>query len=259
MPDIALDSVEVIRAQALRPVLHGFLGRRGGVSTGVAAGLNVGLGSGDEPADVAVNRRRGADAVLPGAALVAVYQVHSATCVTVHEPWGDAARPQADALVTGRPGVLLAIVTADCAPVLLADAEAGVVGAAHAGWKGALGGVTDATIAAMEALGARRQRIAAAVGPCIAQASYEVDAGFRDRFVCEDPQNQGFFGAGSPGHWQFDLEGYVAHRLACAGIATVERLGLDTYAQPDRFFSYRRATHRGEAAYGRQMSVIGLG
>jgi YfiH family protein len=154
--------------------------------------------------------------------------------------------------------MLLAIVTADCAPVLLADREAGVVGAAHAGWKGAIGGVTDATIAAMEALGADRRRIAAAIGPCIARASYEVDASFRDRFLANAAGNACFFDAGAPGHWQFDLEGYVAHRLESAGITAVAMLGEDTYAQADRFFSFRRATHRGEPAYGRQMSLIGL-
>lgn len=252
------EPLEVLRASALDSVPHGFLGRRGGVSQGVAAGLNVGLGSDDEPADVAENRRRAALAVLPGAALVGVYQVHSATCVTVTAPWSDEARPRADALVTDRPGVLLAIVTADCAPVLLADREAGVIGAAHAGWKGAVGGVCEATVAAMESLGARPGRIAAAIGPCIAQASYEVDAVWRDRFLADDPENAAFLADGAPGHWQFDLEGYVAHRLESAGLRTVERLGEDTYAQEDRFFSFRRATHRSEPAYGRQMSLIGL-
>ncbi len=222
---------EAVRAAALAGVPHGFLTRRAGLSTGAVA------------------------AVLPEAQLVTVHQIHSADCVTATEPWPDAQRPHADALVTDRPGLLLGIVTADCAPVLLADPQAGVVGAAHAGWKGALGGVTDATIAAMEALGARRERIAAAIGPCIAQPSYEVDAAFRDRFG----EAAAFFAPGAPGHWQFDLEGYVAHRLAAAGIGAVERLGLDTYSDPDRFYSFRRATHRGEADYGRQISLIGLG
>lgn len=250
--------VEAIRARALAGVPHGFLGRAGGVSSGVAAGLNCGLGSDDEPADVATNRRLAADAVLPGAPIVGVYQVHSPDCVTVREAWSDADRPQADALVTDRPGLLLAIVTADCAPVLLADREAGVIGAAHAGWKGAVGGVCEATLAAMEVLGARRERIAAAIGPCIAQASYEVDDGFRNRFLAEAPGNAGFFGAGRPGHWQFSLESYVEARLRAAGAGLVEPLGLDTLSQEERFFSYRRATLRGEAAYGRQISLIGL-
>ncbi|MDH7974606.1 peptidoglycan editing factor PgeF [Sphingomonas sp. AR_OL41] len=237
---------------------HGFLGRRGGVSTGMVAGLNVGLGSDDEPEAIAENRRRAVAAVLPGARLVSVYQVHSADAVTVADAWGDAARPHADALVTDRPGLALGIVTADCAPVLLADVTAGVVGAAHAGWKGAIGGVTDATVAAMERLGARRERIAAAIGPCIARASYEVDDGFARRFEAADPANERFFAPGKPGHHQFDLEAYVAHRLAIAGVTRIAALGLDTYADESRFFSFRRATHRGEPTYGRQIAIIGL-
>jgi polyphenol oxidase len=253
------EPVEVFRADVLVGVPHGFLGRRGGVSTGEVAGLNAGLGSGDEDAAVARNRALAAQAVLPEARLVSVYQVHSPDCVTVTEPWSDAERPQADALVTAQPGLLLAIVTADCAPVLFADREAGVVGAAHAGWKGAVAGVTDSTIAAMEALGAIRSNIVAAVGPCIAQPSYEVDEGFAARFAAADPANARFFALGRAGHRQFDLEGYVARRLESAGIGVVERLGLDTYPDPARFYSFRRATHRGEATYGRQISLIGLG
>jgi YfiH family protein len=253
------DPVEVFRAKTLEGVAHGFLGRRGGVSGGAVAGLNAGLGSGDDDAAVARNRALAAEAVLPGARLVSVYQIHSADCVTVAEPWDDAERPQADALVTDRPGLLLAVVTADCAPVLFADRKAGVIGAAHAGWKGAIGGVTDATVAAMEALGARRERIAAAVGPCIAQASYEVDEAFADRFAEAGPGNARFFAPGRAGHRQFDLEGYVAARLESAGLAAVDRLGLDTYPHEARFYSFRRATHRGEATYGRQISLIGLG
>jgi YfiH family protein len=251
-------SVEVIRTGALEGVAHGFLGRRGGVSTGVHAGLNVGLGSDDDPQAIAENRRRAAEAVLPGGRLISVFQVHSADAVTVADPWDETARPHADALVTDRPGLALGILTADCAPVLLADAEAGVVGAAHAGWKGAIGGVTDATLVAMEKLGARRERIAAAIGPCIARASYEVDDAFARRFDEADPANERFFAPGKPGHHQFDLEAYVAHRLAAAGLTRIAALGLDTYAQEDRFFSFRRATHRGESAYGRQISIIGL-
>ncbi len=249
------DGVEVICADALGHIPHGFLGRRGGVSTGVVAGLNVGLGTGDEAEAVQTNRRRAADAVLKGARLATVYQVHSADCVTVSEPWPHAERPHADALVTATPGLLLGIVTADCAPVLFADPTARVIGAAHAGWKGAVGGVTDATIAMMEALGATRANIAAAVGPCIAQVSYEVDAGFKAGFPAEAAQ---FFAQGQPGHFQFDLPGYVAARLEAAGIGALEVLGLDTYADPDRFFSFRRATHRAEPDYGRQFSLIGL-
>lgn len=251
-------SVDAIRAAALDGVPHGFLGRRGGVSTGIHAGLNVGTGSADDREAVAANRALAVAAVLPGAALVTVHQVHSAEVVAVEAPF-PGERPRADALVTRTPGLLLGVLTADCAPVLLADAEAGVVGAAHAGWKGALAGVTDATVAAMEALGARRDRIAAAVGPCIARASYEVDAAFAERFGADDPENERFFADGRrAGHAQFDLEGYVAARLAAAGIGRVEALGLDTYADPARFFSYRRATHAGEPDYGRQISLIGL-
>ena len=254
-----MGEVEVIRAAALGDVAHGFCGRRGGVSAGLVAGLNVGLGSigpdGDNLAAVRENRKRAAAAVLPGAPLVTVYQVHGCDCVTVAEPWLDGNRPRADAMVTDRPGVLLGILTADCAPVLLADHEAGVIGAAHAGWKGALAGVTDQAIAAMCALGARTSRIVAAIGPCIARASYEVDDSLRARFADDDGY---FFSPGRVGHWQFDLETYVAHRLHLAGVAAVEPLGLDTYAVPLRFFSYRRATHHEEPAYGRQIALIGL-
>lgn len=256
------EPVEVIRAVSLGQVPHGFLGRRGGVSTGVVAGLDMGL-RGMDPADPALdavreNRRRGAEAVLPGARLCGVYQVHGADCVEAGE-WAEVDRPHADALVTNQPGVLLGILTADCAPVLFADLSAGVIGAAHAGWKGAVAGVTDSTITVMERLGASRANIVAAIGPCIAQASYEVDGGFRDRVLAESADNDRFFITGAPGKWQFDLEGYVAARLERAGIAGIELLGLDTYADEERFFSFRRATHRGEADYGRQMSLIGLG
>lgn len=249
-----MSDVEVIRARALGGMPHGFLGRRGGVM----AGLNVGLGSDDDPAAVAENRRLATEAVLPGARLCTLYQIHSAEAVRVLAPCDDAARPHADALVTDRPGLALGILTADCAPVLLADGDAGVVGAAHAGWKGALGGVTDATIAAMEALGASRDRIVAAIGPCIARGSYEVDDAFARRFADADRENERFFADAREGHHRFDLEAYVAHRLASAGIARVEALGLDTYADAARFYSYRRASHRGEPSYGRQIALIGL-
>jgi YfiH family protein len=249
--------VEVIRAEALA-VPHGFLGRRGGVSAGELAGLNVGYGSNDDRQAIDENRLRAVAAVLPDAELATVRQVHSADAVYVERPWPQDQRPHADAMFTDRPGLLLAILTADCAPVLLADPQAGVVGAAHAGWRGALAGVTDATIAAMEDLGAKRERIAAAVGPCIAQPSYEVDEGFRTRFVETDIANSRFFAEGPWGKPHFDLGGYVAHRLTTAGIGKVESLNLDTYAEPERFYSYRRATHSGEADYGRQASLIGL-
>ncbi len=251
-------SIDVFTATALAPLPHGFLGRRGGISTGIHAGLNVGIGSDDELEAVLENRRRATEAVLPGATLVTVHQVHSPDVVTVTGPIPLDARPPADAMVTDRPGLLLGILTADCAPVLLSDAAAGIVGAAHAGWKGAIGGVMDRTIAAMEALGADRSRICAAIGPCIARASYEVDAGFAQRFQEQDPENERFFSAGRPDHFQFDLEGYVASRLAAAGIGRVEMLGLDTYPDAARFYSFRRATHQGEPGYGRQISLIGL-
>jgi len=251
-------TVEVIRSGLLEGVRHGFLGRRGGVSTGICGGLNVGLGSGDDPEKIAANRRLAVEAVAPGAQLVTVHQVHSAEAVAATAPWPDDARPHADALVTDRPGLVLGILTADCTPVLFADPQAGVVGAAHAGWKGAIGGVTDATIAAMEALGADRSRIRAAVGPTIARKSYEVDEGFFRRFAEADPENERFFANGRAGHYQFDLEGYVVARLADAGLRTIEALGLDTYSERDRFYSYRRATHRGEPDYGRQVSLIAL-
>jgi len=251
--------IEPIRAPSLADVPHGFLGRQGGVSTGLYAGLNVGLGSDDDRAAIAENRRLAAASILPGSALVTLHQVHSAEAVVASGAFADDARPHADALVTDRPGLLLGILTADCVPVLLADAAAGIVGAAHAGWKGALGGVTDATVDAMERLGADRSRIAAAIGPCIGRASYEVDEGFVTRFATADPENERFFRDGRrPGHYQFDIEAYVVSRLAAAGIGRIEALGLDTYPDEPRFYSYRRATHRGEPGYGRQISLIAL-
>ncbi len=252
-------SVDIIRAAPLDGVPHGFLGRRGGVSTGITAGLDLGRrGSPTVSPELVENQRRAVAAVAPGATLVTLYQIHSAEVVTVSSPIPDDARPHADALVTDRPGLLLGILTADCAPVLFADRAAGVVGAAHAGWKGAIGGVTDATLAAMEALGADRARIVAAVGPCIARRSYEVDAGFARRFEDADPANERFFTPARPDHFQFDLEGYVAARLADAGVGRVAALGLDTYADPARFYSFRRATHAGEPDYGRQISLIAV-
>jgi polyphenol oxidase len=250
-------TVEVVRSRLLG-VPHGFLGRRGGVSEGVCAGLNVGWGSDDDRAAIAENRRRALAAVAPGAALVTVHQVHSPEAVVAIAPWPDDARPQADALVTDRPGLALGILTADCAPILLTDDTAGVIGATHAGWKGAFTGVIEGTLAAMEKLGADRARIAAAIGPAIARKSYEVDDIFQRRFAEADPENDRFFAPGREGHHQFDLEGYAAARLAAAGVTRVEALGLDTYSDPARFFSYRRAVHRGEPTYGRQISLIAL-
>lgn len=251
-------SVEIIRAASLEGIPHGFLGRRGGVSKGVCAGLNVGLGSGDDREAIHENRRLAVEAVAPGARLVTVHQIHSPDAVYATAPWPDDARPHADAMVTDRPGLALGIVTADCTPLLLVDRQAGVIGAAHAGWKGALGGVVEATLAAMEERGATRVRIAAAIGPVIARKSYEVDEAFLRRFAEADPENDRFFSPGREGHHQFDLEAYVLARLAAAGVTRAEALGLDTYSDPIRFFSYRRATHKGESGYGRQLSLIAL-
>lgn len=249
---------KVWRARALDGTAHGFLGRVGGLSEGAMASLNCGFGSGEELTLIRANRRIAADAVLPGARIVAPYQIHSADVVVAGD-WADDARPHADAVVTDRPGILLGILTADCAPVLLADVDAGVVGAAHAGWRGALGGVTDTTIAAMERLGARRDRIAAAVGPCIARANYEVDHTFPDPFLEADAEAERFFSDGPAGKPHFDLESYVVARLARAGVRKIEALGADTYAREGDFYSYRRATHRAEPSYGRQISLIGIG
>ena len=251
-------AIDVFTAEALQGVRHGFLGRRGGVSEGICAGLNVGHGSGDEAAAIDENRRRAVEAVAPEARLATVFQIHSPLVVEVTEPWEHEARPKADAMVTDRPGIALGILTADCAPVLLADREAGVIGAAHAGWKGAIGGVVEATVEAMAALGAERGRIAAAVGPCIARKSYEVDDAFFRRFVEQSPENERFFTSGREGRHLFDLEGYVVSRIAAAGIGRVQALGQDTYSQPGLFFSYRRSTHRDEPSYGRQISLIAL-
>jgi YfiH family protein len=233
-------------------IAHGFFGRSGGVSSGVYDSLNCGPGSGDDAAPVQANRARAAAALQPGATLVTLSQIHSATVHTVGADWDSSIRPSGDGLVTTIPSMMLGILTADCAPVLFADAEAGVIGAAHAGWKGALGGVLEATIAAMEALGAKRARIAAAIGPCISQANYEVGPEFRDRF-----SDTSFFIPGAtPGHFRFDLEAYAADRLDRAGLTNITRLGLCTYPPQHGFFSFRRTTHRGEADYGREISLI---
>lgn len=245
--------IDIVRAAALNGVAHGFLGRSGGVSTGIYSSLNVGLGSDDDPAAVRENRARAVRAVSDADALVTVRQVHGARAVIAQWPLADAARPEADAIVTNRRGLALGILTADCAPVLLADRAAGVIGAAHAGWKGASGGVIESVVATMEEAGAARHRIAAAIGPAIAQASYEVD----DGFVARIAEPRWFVGC-RPGHAWFDLPGYVAARLAAAGVGSIETLEGDTCADPARWFSYRRATHAGERDYGRQLSVIAL-
>jgi len=251
-------TVPFVTAPTLDGVVHGFFGRGGGVSTGDLASLNCGLGSNDVPALIAENRRRVGDALIPGAALTGLYQVHGNRCVIVDGSSDLSARPEADALATRTPGLLLGILTADCVPVLFADREAGVVAAAHAGWKGAIAGITDATLDAMESLGATRAGIAAAIGPCIGRASYEVDDGFVATFLADDPANERFFAAGRPGHAIFDIAAYVAVRLAAAGVTRIAIGGQDTYADAENYFSYRRACHKAENSYGRQLSVIGL-
>ena len=250
--------IELLRAPALGDVPHGFAGRQGGVSTGVCAGLNVGLGSEDDRLAILRNRDLARDALLPGATLVTVRQVHSPDVVTVTAPIAEDERPEADAMVTRTPGLILGILTADCGPVLFADREAGVIGAAHAGWKGAISGVTDRTIAAMDTLGATRAGIACAIGPCIGRASYEVTLDFAERFERDDADNARFFSAGRAGHCQFDIAAYVASRLQAAGIGRISLLDEDTYSQADRFYSYRRSCHAQEGDYGRQISMIAL-
>jgi purine-nucleoside/S-methyl-5'-thioadenosine phosphorylase / adenosine deaminase len=238
-------------------VRHAFFTRQGGVSKGVYASLNVGAGSNDDPADVAENRRRAAGH-FGAASVVSAYQVHSATALIADGDW-PAGPPQADAVVSATPGVVCGALAADCAPILMADPEARVVAAAHAGWKGALTGVAEAAIARMEALGARRERIRAAIGPCIAPESYEVGLEYLQRFKDADPAYGRFFSPGaSEEKRQFDLPGFVLMRLRAAGIDDCEWIGRDTCAEPDLFFSNRRAFKQGEPDYGRLLSAIAL-
>jgi YfiH family protein len=241
-------------------IRHAFFTREGGVSEGIYASLNCGFGSSDAPENVAANRARAAGQIaLEADRLVTCHQIHSAEVVEVTRPWRREDNPRADAMVTRIPGVALGILTADCAPVLLADEAARVVGAAQAGGRGAVGGVIDATIAGMVRLGAEPGRIRAAVGPCIGQRSYEVGPEFPGPFLAEDPENARFFlPAPRAGHFLFDLGGYVEERLRQAGIGSVERAPHDTAAEEERFFSYRRACLRGEKDYGRFLSAIAL-
>jgi YfiH family protein len=245
-------------------IAHGFFGRDGGVSAGLYQSLNCGPGSRDEPQAVAENRRRVAEALAPGTRLVSLSQIHSAIVHTLSEPPPEGApRLEGDGMVTAIPGLALGILTADCAPVLLADPETKVIGAAHAGWKGALGrdgrGVVEAVLEAMEKLGASRNRVRAAIGPCICQDNYEVGWDFRDRFLeLGLKQRRYFTPSHRAGHYRFDLEGYVAERLTMAGAASVERLGMCTYPPDNGFFSFRRTTHAGQPDYGRQISAIVL-
>jgi len=252
----------MIRAEtlALPGIRHGFFTRQGGVSEGLYASLNGGLGSRDSAANIAENRARMAAAlgVAPDR-LMTAHQTHSRDVVVAETPWPAAARPRADAIVTRTPGLALGVTTADCGPVFLADPTAGVIGAAHAGWRGALAGIVEATVAAMERLGAKPSRIHAALGPMIRQPNYEVGPDLVARFTAADSANERFFApAARDGHALFDLAGYIGTRLVRAGVARVEDLGLCTYAEPARFFSFRRSTHRAEADYGRHVNVIVL-
>ena len=239
------------------PVRHGFFTRKGGASSGIFAGLNCGAGSTDLSDAVAINRARVAAAMdVPLDHLVGVHQVHSADVVTVTGPLP--VRPHADALVTATPGVALSVLAADCQPVLFADARAQVIGAAHAGWRGAMGGVLEATLDAMEALGALRANIAAVIGPCISQRAYEVGPEFFESFIAEDPANSRFFANGPGDRMLFDLPNFGLHRLRSAGVGHAEWTRHCTYHDAERFFSFRRTTHAGEADYGRLISVIRL-
>ena len=240
-------------------IAHGFFTRLGGRSTGVYEGLNVGVGSNDDPAAIQANRAAVIKA-LGADHIHGPYQIHSDICHTLTAPWPAEERPEGDALVTDQPGVLISVVTADCAPVLLVGKKADgapVVGAAHAGWKGAVGGVLQNTLNAMQILGADLDTIKASIGPCIAKKSYEVDEGFLRKFLEIHENFESFFGAGArTGHYQFDLEGFCTAQLATAGVKTVHAFGLDTYANETEFFSYRRTTHKNEPDYGRQISAI---
>jgi YfiH family protein len=250
-------TLEIITSDLLEDVRHGFFTRAGGASSGVFSGLNCGIGSTDQREIVQINRTRVAEAMGTTAdRLIGVHQVHSADVVHVTGPLPD--RPKADAMVTDREGIALAILTADCQPVLFADAEAGVIGAAHAGWRGAMDGVLEATITAMEKLGAVRDRINAAIGPCISQRAYEVGPEFFDAFMADDPQNARFFVNGKEDRFLFDLPGYGLRRLRAAGIAEAAWTHHCTYSDKRRFFSYRRATHAKEADYGRLIAAITL-
>lgn len=243
---------------AIDGVAHGFFTRLGGVSEGIYASLNCGPGSRDDEAKVAENRARVANIL--GAApdkLLTVYQKHTNNAVVAKKPWAKTKVPEADAIVTNVPGLAIGILTADCAPVLLCDGEAHVIGAAHAGWRGALSGIVEATIDAMKELGAKPERMSVVIGPAISQGAYEVGQDYRDRFMAEEPDSEAFFtvdeGSGEP---HFDLPGYVAERLARAGVAEIVDMGLCTYYDETRLFSYRRSQHHGEEDYGRQISAI---
>lgn len=250
-------TLEILTSDLLAPLKHGFFTRHGGASSGVFSGLNCGTGSSDQSEAVTINRQRTAEAMqVDPDALMAVHQIHSANVITVTGPTPE--KPRADAMVTATPGLALSILTADCQPVLFADHTAGVIGAAHAGWRGALDGVLEATLDAMETMGAQRANIAAVIGPSISQAAYEVGPEFLDEFLAEDQDNTRFFANGTGDRMQFDLPAYGLHRLRSAGVGTAEWTRHCTYSDSDRFFSYRRSTHAKEADYGRLISAIRL-
>lgn len=250
-------TLEILTSDLLTPLRHGFFTRKGGASSGIFAGLNCGQGSSDQAEIVSINRTRVADAMAVSVPnLVTVHQVHSAEVATVDGPLND--KPKADAMVTATPGVALGILTADCQPVLFADAQAGVIGAAHAGWRGAVSGVLTRTVEAMEALGAKRKDIRAVIGPCISQRAYEVGPELLNDFLSEDQDNSRFFAAGRGDRHMFDLPGFGLHKLREAGVGEATWTGHCTYSDPERFYSYRRTTHEGEADYGRLIACIRL-
>lgn len=251
-------TLEILTSDLLSPTRHGFFSRRGGASSGIFSGLNCGYGSSDLTEAVTLNRKRVADAMdVPPEAMIGVHQVHSPTVLTIDAPI-QGEKPKADAVVTAEPGLALTILTADCQPVLFSDPDARVIGAAHAGWRGALDGVLEATLDAMEGLGAKRENTCAVIGPSISQRAYEVGPEFLDDFVAAAPENTRFFANGQGDRMQFDLPAFGLHCLRNAGIGRAEWTRHCTYSDPDRFYSYRRATHAKEADYGRLISAIRL-
>jgi len=252
--------IEASELQSASSLRHGFFTRQGGHSSGLFTSLNCGFGSGDDKPTVARNRAAAGERLgVTGDDVLTVWQWHSADVVVADSSWDAMAPPKADAIVTTKPGLAIAVLTADCAPILFADAEAGVIGAAHAGWKGAFAGVSDATVTAMEKQGARRERITAIIGPTISQKAYEVGPDFADQFTAEALDNADFFTPSPrPRHQMFDLPAYLKRRMIRQGVGLVVDMGLCTYSDDDRFYSYRRATHRNEKDYGRQISAIVL-
>lgn len=250
-------ALEILTHEALSPVVHGFFTRKGGASSGIFQGLNCGQGSTDQTEAVAINRERVAQKLnLPREALLGVHQIHSSDVITVTAPWDKA--PRADAMVTREPGIALSVLTADCQPVLFADKTAGVIGAAHAGWRGALSGILQNTVTAMTELGARADRIVAVIGPTISQRAYEVGPEFMDAFIAEDPAYDRFFAGGHGDRLHFDLPSFGLQKLREAGISAPFWTGHCTYSDPEHFFSYRRSVHQHEADYGRLIATIHL-